>query len=156
MGLQLFKSPPVPSVYLLCMWVQTRQPLLVSGRSVLISLMCNLLGQHSLWHLSVLWLFLRAGKLGLHGTQDLCVCTYPSIPRITGRTDLQTPLLLCSVLRSFLRNRRYPETPHLITAPKPSGTAADRGVLSTRCIHVPFAASWNLSFRFQMQLLKFH
>lgn len=97
MGLQLFKSPPVPSVHLLCMWVQTRQPLLVSGRSVLISLMCNLLGQQSLWHLFVLWLFLRAGKPGLHCTQDLCVCTYPSIPRITGGTDWQTPLfcVLC-------------------------------------------------------------
>lgn len=102
--------------------------------------MCNLLGQPSLWHLSVLWLFLRAGKPGLHCTQDLCVCTYPSIPRITGGTDLQTPLLLCSVLRGFLRNGRYPETPLFITAPKPSGTAADRGVPSTRCIHVPFAA----------------
>lgn len=51
------QSLPAASVYLLCMWVKTRQPFLITKRSLPISLMCNFLARQSLWHPCTLWLF---------------------------------------------------------------------------------------------------
>lgn len=52
-----FQSLPAASVYLLCMWVKTRQPFLITKRSLPISLMGNFLARQSLWHPCILWLF---------------------------------------------------------------------------------------------------
>jgi len=146
------------------MWVKSRQSFPASVRSVPTSLTRSFPAQPSLWHPQIPWLFLGAelltGVAWQSATGSLCVHT--SVPAIMRRVGLQTPPLLCKwvywvssrevslVIPGALKHHFF------ITTVKLSGMTADRGVPSTQCIHVPCGASWNLSFRFQWRLLKFH
>lgn len=164
MGLQLFKISPC-ALCLFIVHVSKEEAAIPRFWKICsVSLTCNFPAQQSLRCPRIPWFFLGAELFTGFAlqSQSESLCVHISIAAIMCWAGLQTPPLLCKWVQWVLCREVSLVIPgalkhhFFITTVRLSGITADRGVPSTWCIHVPFGVSWNLSFRFQLQLLKFH